>query len=69
MTIKEGYIKRDLIITEDQNYALEIWKQMYRRSCSQLIGNLIDYFMKNNDKLKEIIKKEKNMMKNDRKRK
>ncbi len=50
-------VRRSINITERQNQKLEAWKWKYRKSCSEIVRKLVDYYIKNPNKLKEILKK------------
>jgi len=52
-------ITRKIDLMEEQNYALEGWKHEYKKSCNQIIGKMIDYYIKNPDKLKSLLKEDK----------
>ena len=62
-----SFVNRTVSLNEQQNYALENWKWEHRASCSKIIGILIDYYLEHPNKLKEILKNKKNMMRNVRK--
>lgn len=51
-----SFVNRTVSLNEQQNYALENWKWKHRASCSKIMRFLIDYYIENPVKLKEIIK-------------
>lgn len=48
-------INRTIGLYEQQNNALDSWKWKHKASISKIVRFIIDYFIKNPDKLKEII--------------
>ncbi len=49
-------IRRTISLRKKQNDAFEGWKWEHKSSCSKIMRFLIDYFIENPVKLKEIIK-------------
>jgi hypothetical protein len=52
-------IRRTVALDEEQNLALEEWKWEFRKSCSKIVRILINYYIRNPNELKTLIKEDK----------